>query len=714
MKYYRVYVEGTNSFYTYCDERDEFGIGEMVTVSFRNRKTGGFIVAEEEEQEFKFKVLPILGRTSGNIKLSESFIKLLLWVREYYLAPLNQIFSAAVPKNLKVKFKEIYRLNENFIPADEEENRLLIYLKKKENYSIGKATLEKNFDGNVIKKLLKSKKIILEKVIQEKKVVAVVEDVEKSEEVEVISTKKLTEEQERIKNSIEISKRRYSLIKGVTGSGKTEIYIELIKEAVSRGGGAIFLVPEISLTPQMVKRFKNEFKDSIAILHSRLGDAERAKEWNDLYNGKKKIVLGVRSAIFAPVQNLEYIIIDEEHETSYKQDSAPRYNAKYVGIKRGELEGCKVVLGSATPSVESYYYGKKGIFELYTLNERFNNAVLPEVEIVDMREEKDIFFSEELLKSIKECLLRKEQVMLLLNRKGYSTQIQCKKCGHIEECPHCSIKMNYYASDKTLKCNYCGISRKFKHRCEKCGSDELIHSGKGVERVEEELKKYFPVRTIRVDAEASKEKDFFKNVYFDFLEGKYDIMIGTQMIAKGLHFPNVTLVGVINADTILNFPDFRAGEKTFQLGTQVAGRAGRGDKRGKVIVQTYQPDNYAIQKIAEGDYDGFYEQEIGIRETLEYAPFSKIINIGITGTDEEELEKVAQQIGEQLNNPEVEIYGPMKNMVYKVKDRFRQHIFIKGNREQINSYKKELKKIVDEAEVGNCRVTIDVDPINLI
>jgi primosomal protein N' (replication factor Y) len=711
MRYYRVYVEGTNSFYTYCDEREEFEIGDMVTVSFRNRKAGGFIVAKEEEEEFNFKVLPILGKASGNIKLSESFIKLLLWIREYYLAPLNQIFSAAVPKNLKLKFKEVYRLKEDFIPADEEENKILMYLKKKE--SIGKATLEKNFEEVVIKRLLRAKKIILERaVVQERKSAELIEI--ENEETVVSDTKKLTEEQEKIKNAIERSKRRYSLIKGVTGSGKTEIYIELIKEAVRRGGGAIFLVPEISLTPQMVKRFKNEFKDSIAILHSRLTDTERAKEWNDLYNGKKKIVLGVRSAIFAPVQNLEYIIIDEEHETSYKQDSAPRYNAKYVGIKRGELENCKVVLGSATPSVESYYYGKKGVFELYTLNERFNNAVLPEVEIVDMRQEEDIFFSKELLKSIKECLLRKEQVMVLLNRKGYSTQIQCKKCGHIEECPHCSIKMNYYSSDKTLKCNYCGISRKFKHRCEKCGSDELIHSGKGVERVEEELKKYFPVNTIRVDAEASKEKDFFKNMYFDFLEGKYDIMIGTQMIAKGLHFPNVTLVGVINADTILNFPDFRAGEKTFQLGTQVAGRAGRGDKRGKVIVQTYQPDNYAIQKISEGDYDGFYEQEIEIREALEYAPFSKIINIGISGTDEEELERVSQSIREKLDNPEVEIYGPMKNMVYKVKDRFRCHIFIKGSRENVNAYKKEIKKIVDEADVGRCRVAIDVDPINLI
>lgn len=583
-------------------------------------------------------------------------------------------------------------------------------MKKKQ--SISKATLEKKFDKIFLNRMVKDGNLILEKILHEKRERR--SEDETAEEGQEYKEKVLTAEQKAIKEDIENSDKRYFLIKGVTGSGKTEIYLELIKEAFKRGKGSIFLVPEISLTPQMVNRFKHEFKDSIAILHSGLTDKERAEEWTELYTGRKKIVLGVRSAIFAPVKDLEYIIIDEEHETSYKQDSNPRYNAKYVGIKRGELESCKVVLGSATPSIESYYYGKTEVFKLYNLENRYSNAVLPEIEVVDMKGEEDLFFSKALLKSIAETLRRKEQVMLLLNRKGYSTLVQCKSCGHIEECPHCSIKLNYYSSDQSLKCNYCGISRKFRRKCEKCGSEELIHSGKGVERVEEELKKYFPVRIIRVDSESAKEKGFFEKMYFDFLEGKYDIMIGTQMIAKGLHFPNVTLVGVINADTILNFPDFRAGEKTFQLGTQVAGRAGRGDKKGKVIIQTYQPENYAIEKIAQGDYEGFYEKEIENRKILEYTPFSKIINIGISSKNEEELEKISQELVKQINSKEVEVYGPMKSMVYKVKDRYRQHIFIKGSREKINRYKRNLKKIIDNFDSGNCRITIDVDPINLI
>ena len=525
----------------------------------------------------------------------------------------------------------------------------------------------------------------------------------------------LNEEQEKAKEIIKNGDNKYYLLKGITGSGKTEVYIELIKEAFKNGKGSIFLVPEISLTPQMINRFRNEFRENIAILHSRLTNKERADEWYNIYSGNKKIVLGVRSAIFAPVENLEYIILDEEHETTYKQDSNPRYNAKYVAIKRTELEGAKLILGSATPSIESSYYAEKGIYTLVTMDSRYNNSILPEIEIVDMKKEEDLYFSKKLLDEIKITLLKGEQVILLLNRKGYSTYIQCKDCGHVEECTHCSIKSSYYASQGILKCNYCGQTRKYTGHCSKCGSTNLLHSGKGVERVEEEIKKYFDVRIIRVDSESSKNKDFYEKMYFDFLDKKYDIMIGTQMISKGLHFPNVTLVGVINADTILNFPDFRAGEKTFQLVTQVSGRAGRGEKKGKVIVQTYQPENYTFRAIEKSDYNKFYSEEISNRELLEYPPFSKTINIGISSRKEKELEIFVKEFFKNIEDENVEMYGPMRSLVYRVKDRFRYNIFIKGSKKNISIFKRKLnKKLTDYKKSDDFRIVVDVDPINLI
>ena len=514
----------------------------------------------------------------------------------------------------------------------------------------------------------------------------------------------LNEEQEKAKEIIKNGDNKYYLLKGITGSGKTEVYIELIKEAFKNGKGSIFLVPEISLTPQMINRFRNEFRENIAILHSRLTNKERADEWYNIYSGNKKIVLGVRSAIFAPVENLEYIILDEEHETTYKQDSNPRYNAKYVAIKRTELEGAKLILGSATPSIESSYYAEKGIYTLVTMDSRYNNSILPEIEIVDMKKEEDLYFSKKLLDEIKITLLKGEQVILLLNRKGYSTYIQCKDCGHVEECTHCSIKSSYYVSQGILKCNYCGQTRKYTGHCSKCGSTNLLHSGKGVERVEEEIKKYFDVRIIRVDSESSKNKDFYEKMYFDFLDKKYDIMIGTQMISKGLHFPNVTLVGVINADTILNFPDFRAGEKTFQLVTQVSGRAGRGEKKGKVIVQTYQPENYTFRAIEKSDYNKFYSEEISNRELLEYPPFSKTINIGISSRKEKELEIFVKEFFKNIEDENVEMYGPMRSLVYRVKDRFRYNIFIKGSKKNISIFKRKLnKKLTDYKKSDDCR-----------
>lgn len=428
----------------------------------------------------------------------------------------------------------------------------------------------------------------------------------------------------------------------------------------------------------------------------------------------KKIVLGVRSAIFSPVKNLKYIILDEEHEATYKQDSSPRYNAKYVAIKRCLDEGAKLILGSATPSIESYYYAKTGIYELLNLDNRYGNAEMPDIQIVDMKQEEDLFFSKALLEEIKNTLLKNEQVILLLNRKGYSTYIQCKDCGYVEECDNCSIKMSYYKSTNKYKCNYCGKQIHYTGKCSKCGSTNLIHSGKGIERIEEELKKYFDVPMIKVDSELSRNKDYFSKIYKDFSDKKYSILIGTQIIAKGLHFPNVTLVGVINSDIILNFPDFRSGEKTFQLLTQVSGRAGRGDKKGKVIIQTYEPENSVIKDSKEENYDLFYEKEINSRKVFSYPPFSKILNIGFSSEDEERLLDISKNFYDEIKSQDVELYGPMPSMVYKVQKRYRMNVFAKGSKKKIDSFKKFLKKKLKEFNDTKVRIVVDIDPVNLM
>lgn len=769
MRYYKIYVDNTRELYTYEDRENKYEIGDRVIVSFRGKQRTGLIIAQDTDEERDYKVLPIQKIVENSIKLSESYIKLLVWIKNYYMSSYEQVITAAIPSGLSIKYESFYfpRDIEEFLKTDIIDGELREYFKKRVtvtkgaltknfgldlinalikmelllregkvnitlNYSkreeleekgksvyeyfkkrerVKEESLEKLFSKKELEKLLKSGDLRLEKLIkfEEEKVV---EDIDKEIESR---DKQLNEEQEKAKMDILTGKESFFLLKGITGSGKTEVYISIIKSAFNEGKGSIFLVPEISLTPQMIDRFKGEFKENIAILHSKLTQSERAKEWYDIYSGRKKVVLGVRSAIFAPVQNLGYIFLDEEHETTYKQDNNPRYNAKQVAIKRVELEGAKLVLGSATPSIESFYFAQKGIFKLIELKNRYNNAVLPEVEIVDMKGEESLYFSKRLLDEIRKTLLKGEQVLLLLNRKGYSTYIQCKDCGHVEECSHCSIKYSYYASQGVLKCNYCGRVKRYTGQCSKCGSKNLIHSGKGVERVEEEIKKYFDVRVIRVDSEMSKDREFFEKMYYDFLDKKYDIMVGTQLISKGLHFPDVTLVGVVNADTILNFPDFRAGEKTYQLVTQVAGRAGRGDKRGRVIVQTYQSEHPVFKRVKTNDYEGFYKEEIYNRELLEYPPFSKTINIGISSKYEKYLEEFVKDFFRDIRYENVEMYGPMRSMVYKVKDRFRYNIFIKGNIKEINIFKKKLKlKLTNYEKNDKIRIVVDVDPINLI
>ena len=768
MQYFDIYLDSIKGLYTYADKNDEFQLGDNVIVPFRNIKKSGFIIRKNLNENFDFKVMNIASKVENSIKLSTEQLQLIEWIVEYYVASYDSVIKAMLPKKVKIEYSNIYYLNlDNLNLIKEkiaEENKILNYIFSGANISFSsakskfkKSVIDKLVNKNILKnednriflvpdKILELKnekeeiftyfydKMSIKKkklqehfssseiiALQNEKILTVEASLSKkkeyfSETVDRVSKNKsiLNEQQLKVKDEIENLENKYFLLKGVTGSGKTEIYIELVKSAFFEGYGSIFLVPEISLTPQMINRFQEEFKNNIAILHSGLSDIERAKEWKSIYTGEKKIVLGARSAIFSPVKNLKYIILDEEHEATYKQDSSPRYNTKYVAIKKCLIEGAKMILGSATPSIESYYFANTGIYKLLTLDARYGIAKIPNVEVVDMKEEESLFFSKKLLNEIKMTLLRNEQVILLLNRKGYSTYIQCKDCGYVEECPNCSIKMSYYKSSNSYKCNYCGKQHFYSGKCSSCGSTKLIHSGKGIERVEEELKQYFDVPIIKVDSDLSRDKDYFSNLYKDFLNKKYSILIGTQIIAKGLHFPDVTLVGVINSDTILNFPDFRAGEKTFQLLTQVSGRAGRGEKKGRVIIQTYQPENNVIKDSKEEKYQMFYEKEIKLRKTFFYPPFSKTLNIGFSSEDEAKLQELANKFYSEIKDEDVELYGPMPSMVYKVQKRFRMNIFVKGSKKKVDIFKRKLYKKLEEFNDSKVRIVVDVDPINLM
>ncbi len=450
------------------------------------------------------------------------------------------------------------------------------------------------------------------------------------------------------------------LLHGVTGSGKTEIYLQAIAYALEQGKGAIVLVPEISLTPQTVERFKARFSSGklqtlVAVLHSHLSAGERHDEWHKIRQGRARIVIGARSAIFAPVEPLGLIIVDEEHEHTYKQEEAPRYNARDVAIMRGQMEGAVVVLGSATPSLESYYNCKKGKYTLLELPERVDNQKMPRVRVVDMRQTARVgkgppIFSPQLKEAITQRLERGEQTILFLNRRGYSTALECTRCGYVAECPNCSLALTYHRADECLRCHLCGYNEAVPAACPKCKDPSIRYLGLGTQKVEDVLGKLFPqARVKRMDADVMKRKEDYRKVLGDFRTAKIDILIGTQMIAKGLHFPNVTLVGIIFADMALHLPDFRAGERTFQLLTQVAGRAGRGDVEGEVFVQAYTPFHPAIQFARRHDFVGFYEQEIEFREQLKYPPASRLAMLTLRGHNEDKVKFSAEHVRRELD-----------------------------------------------------------------
>ncbi|MEH7305907.1 primosomal protein N' [Neobacillus drentensis] len=528
---------------------------------------------------------------------------------------------------------------------------------------------------------------------------------------------------EPILNAIETDRHEVFLLYGVTGSGKTEIYLQSIQEVIERGQEAIVLVPEISLTPQMVNRFKGRFGDLVAVLHSGLSAGEKYDEWRKIQRKEVKVAVGARSAIFAPFENLGIIIIDEEHETSYKQEEMPRYHAKDVAIERAKTYNCPVVLGSATPSLESFARAQKNVYHLLSLPKRMNNQTLPSVEIIDMREElrngNRSMFSQKLFDMLKDRIEKKQQSVLFLNKRGHSSFVMCRDCGYVMNCPNCDISLTYHRVHEQMKCHYCGYESHVPKHCPECSSEYIRYFGTGTQKVEDELGKILPeARVIRMDVDTTGKKGSHERLLTDFQNGKADILLGTQMIAKGLDFPNITLVGVLSADTMLHLPDFRASEKTFQLLTQVSGRAGRHQLPGEVIIQTYTPEHYSVELAGTQDYDLFYQREMMMRKAHHYPPFYYLSLITISHdqlmTVVTATEKIVNYVRSQVSNDAV-VLGPAASPIPRINNRYRYQCLIKYKREP--NLTKMLKTILDQYQAdtkSGLMVTIDVNPFILM
>lgn len=538
----------------------------------------------------------------------------------------------------------------------------------------------------------------------------------------------LTAEQENavrpILETIEKEEHDVFLIHGVTGSGKTEIYLQAIQKVIDKGKEAIMLVPEISLTPQMVKRFKSRFGKNVAVMHSALSAGEKFDEWRKIQRKEVQVVVGARSAVFSPFENLGIIIIDEEHETSYKQEDQPRYHARDVAIERGKNSRFPVILGSATPTLESYARAQKNVYKLSTLLKRTNELPMPEVITIDMRKElhagNRTMFSRALMQKMEECIAKDEQIVLLLNRRGYSTFVMCRDCGHVNECPHCDIALTYHKKSNRLKCHYCSYEEPVPVECPECASDLIRYFGTGTQRVEEALTKLMPeARVIRMDVDTTRRKGSHEKILRHFAEKKADILLGTQMIAKGLDFKNVTLVGVLTADSMLNLPDFRSSEKTFQLLTQVSGRAGRHELPGEVIVQTYTPEHYSIQLASEYNFEEFYKKEMAIRRTFQYPPYYFLALITISHENHvkavQSAQTVAQKLLQRIHQGTI-ILGPTPSPIPRIKDRYRYQCMIKYRKEpELRRYIREIiESLADEIRKNDLQIIVDMQPYHMM
>jgi len=643
-------------------------VGTRVKVPFGPRQVNG-VVTEVLEESTHTNLRPIAKIIGASSLVTPQVLKLARWIADYYCCAPEIALKSVLPDAVRKEdahFKERLFVRVNPVRGappklTKRQQDILNVIEEWRELPLQRLLTLTGATPVTIRKLEDKGLVAIAPQVDERDPYAN-EQILPTEPI-VLNTEQATTLQ-RIKLAMarpQSAEARTFLLHGVTGSGKTEIYLQAIAHTLEQGKGAIVLVPEISLTPQTVERFKARFSSGplrtlVAVLHSHLSAGERHDEWHKIRQGRARIVIGARSAIFAPVDPLGLIIVDEEHEHSYKQEESPRYHARDVAVVRGQMEGAVVVLGSATPSLESYHNAKRGKYELLELTTRVDDQKMPIVRVIDMRAEgrkqKGIpIFSNQLKEAITQRLERREQTILFLNRRGYSTSLQCPQCGYVAQCPNCSVSLTFHRRAAKLLCHICGHSANAPSVCpeSKCRNAAIRYSGLGTEKVEDTLAKLFPhARITRMDSDTLKRKDDYRRILGDFRAGKIDVLVGTQMIAKGLHFPNVTLVGIIYADLSLHMPDFRAGERTFQLLTQVAGRAGRGDVEGEVFVQAFTPFHPAIQYARRHDFVGFYDQEIEFREQLKYPPLARIALLTLRGRNEDKVRLSAEHVRTEL------------------------------------------------------------------
>jgi primosomal protein N' (replication factor Y) len=728
---------------------ERVGVGSRVRVPFRDKSALATVVAIPEKSDAK-GIRPIEAIIGEAPILSQPLLELARWIGTYYCCPIETVMRSVLPQVIrraevgwkkqlfvqpgkKVDEAEIEKLRRR---APRQAELLQALMKLEKPMRAADLLRQTSLDNQTLRALVKRG---LAKLREE----AVIRDPHADEQFIATSSLVLNEEQTRALGEIVQAldapeNARPILLHGVTGSGKTEVYLQAIHAALERGRTAIVLVPEISLTPQTVERFKGRFaeaQDAVAVLHSHLSEGERHDEWYKIHSGRARIVIGARSAVFAPLKNLGLIVVDEEHETTYKQEEAPRYHARDVAVVRAKIEKCVVVLGSATPSLESYHNAVIGKYRLATLTQRVDQKQMPLMRVVDLRQErrkekKAIILSEKLLQGVADRLEKREQTILFLNRRGFSTSLLCSNCGEARNCPNCSVALTFHqhfpqggparrgeTMSGRLTCHLCGHTAAVPKKCPACGQDALIYYGFGTEKVESTVSQLFPKAVVRrMDADSMTRKEAYRETLRNFCTGKIDILVGTQMIAKGLHFPNVTLVGIINADLALHLPDFRAGERTFQLLTQVAGRAGRGETPGDVFVQTYTPFSPSIQFARHHDFAGYFQQELEFRERCDFPPFKHVVLITVRSPHEGRAELSAKTLQRRLKealSEEFILGDATPAPLEKLQGRFRFHILIRG--ETIMRLSRLVRETMDKLPFpDDVTVTVDVDPYHLL
>ena len=715
---------------------ERVGVGSRVRVPFREKSALATVVAVLDHSKAK-GIRPIEAIIGEAPILSEGLLELARWISTYYCCPIEAVMRSLLPQ--VIRRAEVGWKKQLFVrPVRKIDNEEMEKLRRraprqaelldaisKLQAPVRAADLlrQTSFDNQTLRALVK-------RGLAELREEAIVRDPHGDEQFIATSNLELNAEQVlALKEITQVldspESARPILLHGVTGSGKTEIYLQAIRAALERGRSAIVLVPEISLTPQTVERFKGRFaeaQDAVAVLHSHLSEGERHDEWHKIHSGRARIVIGPRSAVFAPLKNLGLIVVDEEHENTYKQEEAPRYHARDVAVVRARMEKCVVVLGSATPSLESYHNAARGKYRLATLTQRIDEKQMPLMRIVDLRQERRkekaiAILSERLRAAVADRLEKGEQTILFLNRRGFSTSLLCSNCGEARNCPNCSVALTFHRHVTRLSCHLCGHTAAVPKKCPACGKDALIYAGFGTEKVESTVAYIFPKATVRrMDADSMTRKEAYRETLRNFRAGKIDILVGTQMIAKGLHFPNVTLVGIINADLSLHLPDFRAGERTFQLLTQVAGRAGRGETPGEVFVQTYTPFSPSIQFARHHDFAGYFQQELEFRDRCDFPPFKHAILITVRSAHEGRAKLSAETLRRRLKEalPEEFILGDATPApLEKLQGQFRFHILLRG--EAIMRLSRLVRETLDKLPFPEeVTVAVDVDPYQLL